>query len=101
MLTARRLRRLMLTDEATWHGHRVEESRRHCAAPRGVSRVVHLFVPLGERDRAERSAEISWPKAVYFDLSVATRLVSSPMMIALAGSPDSPARTPSAAPIRG
>src|SRR5207245_649901 len=63
-LTARRIRRLMPTaDEATWDGHGVEESRRHGAAPRGVSGVVRLFVPLGERDRAERAAEMSSPGA--------------------------------------
>lgn len=36
----------------------------------------------------------------HLDLSEATRLVSSPIMIALATSPDSSNRTPSAAPIR-
>ena len=39
--------------------------------------------------------------AAYFDLSDATRFVSSPIMIALAGSPASSTRIPSACPIRG
>lgn len=62
-----------------------------------------VVIPQGAYDarRAASDRTSSLLIAVYLDLSEATRLVSSPMMIALAASPDSSSLTPTAAPIRG